>query len=68
MEADVHDGSGYRWIKVPRYMMDESLTWEERDRQLEAHHVEETTFLIEAVRNRAAKLRDLQARQSSAAG
>ncbi|OAI53307.1 hypothetical protein AYO47_05060 [Planctomyces sp. SCGC AG-212-M04] len=47
---------GQRWIKVPRYVMDESKTWEERYRQLEEHHVRETTFLIEKVRELAAKL------------
>ncbi|MCA9093538.1 MAG: hypothetical protein KDA68_08640 [Planctomycetaceae bacterium] len=47
---------GFRWIKVPRYAMDESLTWEERYRQFEEHHVRETTFLIEEVRNLARKL------------
>ena len=47
---------GHRWIKVPRYVMDESKTWEERYRQLEEHHVRETTFLIEKVRELAAEL------------
>lgn len=41
---------GYGWIKVKRYKMDESLTWEERYKQLEQHHVEETTFLIDEIR------------------
>jgi hypothetical protein len=47
---------GHRWIKVPRYVMDESKTWEERYRQLEEHHVRETTFLIDKVRELAAQL------------
>lgn len=47
---------GFGWIKVPRYVMDESLAWEERYRQLEEHHFLETTFLIEEVRNFARKL------------
>ena len=47
---------GHRWIKVPRYVMDESKTWEERYRQLEEHHVRETTFLIEKVRELAEQL------------
>ncbi|MBL8849164.1 MAG: hypothetical protein JNG89_05750, partial [Planctomycetaceae bacterium] len=50
MDSDAHDYSGYGWIKVQRYVMDESLTWEERYRQLDAHHVEETSFLIDTVR------------------
>ena len=41
---------GYKWIKVRRYEMDESLSWEERYKQLEAHHEKETTFLIEKIR------------------
>ncbi|MBS1612836.1 MAG: hypothetical protein JST49_08455 [Bacteroidetes bacterium] len=41
---------GYKWIKVKRYEMDESLSWEERYKQLEAHHEKETTFLIEKIR------------------
>lgn len=53
---EAEDYSGYRWIKVPRYEMDESLPWEERYRLLEKHHVEETTFLIEKVRELAQQL------------
>lgn len=41
---------GYKWIKVKRYVMDESLSWEERYMQLEAHHEKETSFLIEKIR------------------
>ena len=40
----------YRWIKVPKFVDDESLTWEERFRRLESHHNEETVFLINKVR------------------
>jgi hypothetical protein len=47
---------GYRWIKVPRYVMDETKSWEERYRQLEEHHIQETTFLIDKVRELAAAL------------
>ena len=54
--AEAEDYSGYRWIKVPRYTMDESLPWEERYRQLEEHHIRETTFLIEKVRELAQRL------------
>lgn len=52
---------GYGWIKVKKYRMDSSLSWEERYYQLDAHHVEETTFLIEEVR-RLAKIVDEQRR------
>lgn len=30
--------------------MDESLSWEDRYKQLEAHHLEETSFLIESIK------------------
>ena len=49
------DYNGYSWIKVKKYKMDESLSWEERYRQLEQHHIEETTFLIEEVRKVAGR-------------
>jgi hypothetical protein len=45
---------GYGWIKVPRYVMDETKSWEERYRELEQHHIQETTFLIGKVRELAA--------------
>ena len=40
----------FGWIRVARYRDDETLSWEERYKRLEQHHVEETTFLIERVR------------------
>lgn len=40
----------YRWIKVKKYQLDENATWEERYQQLEVHHLEETNFLIEKIR------------------
>lgn len=38
-------------IKIPikKYVMDESLSWEERYRKLEAHHKIETEFLISTI-------------------
>ena len=51
---------GYKWIKVPRYEMDELLSWEERYRRLDEHHVRETTFLIEEVRRLAVRIDELQ--------
>jgi len=42
--------TSYKWIKVPRYQDDESLSWEERYHRLNQHHVKETTFLIEKIR------------------
>lgn len=40
----------YKWIKVKKYADDESLSWEERYRLLQEHHLEETTFLIDKIR------------------
>jgi len=37
-------------IPVKHYSMDESASWQERHRQLEAHHQEETTWLIAEVK------------------
>jgi hypothetical protein len=46
----------YKWIKVPRYKMDESKSWEERYKDLDAHHIRETSFLIDKVRELAAEI------------
>ena len=51
---------GYAWIKVPKYGMDESKSWEDRYKELEQHHVQETTFLINKVRELAAELNEVQ--------
>lgn len=40
----------YNWIKVKKYKDDPNLSWEERYKQLEIHHIEETTFLINKIR------------------
>ena len=45
----------YSWIKVKKYVMDESKSWEERYKELESHHVKEVTFLLKVI----AKLRKL---------
>jgi hypothetical protein len=49
---------GYKWIKVQKYKMDETKSWEERYAELDRHHIAETTFLIEKVRELAAKVDD----------
>ncbi|MBX9790826.1 MAG: hypothetical protein K2Y37_18055 [Pirellulales bacterium] len=56
-----NDYQGFGWIKVPKYVMDETLSWEDRYQALEAHHVRETTFLINKVRELAAELANLRA-------
>ena len=40
----------YRWIKVKPYKMNMELSWEESYRELEKHHIEETNFIIDKVR------------------
>jgi hypothetical protein len=44
---------GHGWIKVGRHQDDPTLSWEERFRILEEHHLKETQFLIEEVRRLA---------------
>lgn len=41
----------YKWIKIKKYKEDEDLTWEERYKKLEEHHIEETNFLINKIRD-----------------
>ena len=57
-EPDLHHAryDGYGWIKVPKYVMNDSASWEVRYQELERHHIQETTFLIDKVRELAAEL------------
>lgn len=41
----------YNWIKTKKYNDDITLSWEERYKKLEKHHIEETSFLIGKVRD-----------------
>lgn len=41
---------GYGWIKVKKHKHDPTKSWEENYKDLDKHHVEETTFLINTVR------------------
>ena len=50
----------YKWIKVKKYVMDENASWEDRYKQLEDHHLKETTFLIEKTRELAKELLELK--------
>lgn len=45
--------SNYKWIKVKKYVMDENKSWEERYKELDEHHLKETTFLISEIRKLA---------------
>jgi hypothetical protein len=42
--------NSYKWIKVPKYVDDETLSFEDRFKRLQEHHIQETTFLIDKVR------------------
>jgi len=57
MQTESYEGFG--WIKVPKYRMDETKPWEERYAELERHHIQETTFLIDKVRELAATIQKL---------
>jgi hypothetical protein len=52
MKAEEKDRilSTTKWIGVKRHEDDEGLTWEERYKILHDHHVAETTFLVDKVR------------------
>jgi len=50
-EVEKHEMlNSYKWIKVPKYVDDESLSLEKRLKHLQDHHIKETTFLIEKIR------------------
>lgn len=65
MSASNTDYSGYAWIEVPRYEDDPSLSWEERYQNLERHHIQETTFLINEVRKLAKELEELRRQEGA---
>lgn len=46
-------------ITVKKYTFDESASWEERYKQLEKHHLEETTFLIMKIEELETKIEDM---------
>ena len=41
----------YKWIKVKKYIDDDNLSWEDRYKKLENHHIDETNFLINKLRD-----------------
>lgn len=47
-------------IPIKKYVMDESLSWEERYAQLDAHHCEETKWLIAEAKRHFGKWRSLE--------
>lgn len=46
----------YKWIKVKRYKSDETKSRSEGYRDLEVHHLEETNFLIDKIRQIVSKI------------
>lgn len=51
-------------IPIKKYQMDPKLSWEERYKQLEAHHVEETQWLITYIKQLESILRESSAGSS----
>jgi hypothetical protein len=49
----MEDFSGYKWIKVSHFKFNSDKSWEENFLELEKHHIEETTFLINKIRSMA---------------
>jgi hypothetical protein len=47
---------GHKWIRVKRHTHDPDKSWEDNYRDLDRHHVAETSFLIDEVRKLAAEL------------
>lgn len=45
--------AGFGWIKVGRHRDDPALSWEERYKILESHHIRETQFLVDEIRRLA---------------
>lgn len=53
-----HGYEGYGWIKVKKFDPEKYATIEERYTALDMHHVQETSFLIDKVRELATKVAD----------
>lgn len=47
--------------KIKNYTTDETKSWEERYKELDAHHVAETTLLLEKIRDLEATVESLSA-------
>ena len=43
--------NSYRWIKVKRFKPEDYETFEDKYNALNEHHIEETNFLIEKIRD-----------------
>lgn len=51
------DYSGYKWVRVNQHKYNAIQSWEDNYKELERHHIEETTFLIEEIRKLAERLK-----------
>lgn len=49
--------SGYGWVKVQQHKYNPLQTWEDNYHDLEKHHIEETTFLIETIRKLESRIK-----------
>jgi hypothetical protein len=47
-------------IPIKKYIMNESLTWEERYKELEAHHKEETKWMIKRIKELEKKVNKIK--------
>ncbi len=54
-----------KW-KIKKYSDDESLSWEERYSRLEAHHAEESKFLVDVIEQLESQVESLQFPEVSA--
>lgn len=59
-ELDLILSGSFRWITVKKFTPHPSTPAKELYEQLEAHHINETTFLIDKVRELAKQLKDIE--------
>ena len=58
-ELDLILSGSFRWITVKKFNPQPSTPYSELYEQLEAHHINETTFLIDKVKELAQQVKDL---------
>lgn len=57
--SEAEQYQGFKWIKVKRHAYDPQLTDRQNYENLNLHHVAETAFLIDKVRELAKKIDDI---------
>ena len=50
---------GYKWIKVKKHTFDPQKSADENYKDLDEHHIAETTFLIEKIRELAQRIDEM---------